>query len=148
MFKFIDIWSFVEVKNAIYLWFLKKKILATLIQNRMLFSLLLDTISPKYHPLFTVKVWMLKCEKKIALLLALASYQFKEIKVFSYFCRSYCLVPVCPTHPNPIVVIMALATKHLYCLVFIQTLLTTFEMLCFSAFAELLFLWIGKIHNW
>lgn len=42
-----------------------KKILATLIQNRMLFSLLLDTISPKYHPLFIVKVWMLKCEKKI-----------------------------------------------------------------------------------
>ena len=43
----------------------KKKRLATLIQNRMLFSLLLDTISPKYRPLFIVKVWMLKCEKKI-----------------------------------------------------------------------------------
>ena len=59
----------------------KKKRLATLIQNRMLFSLLLDTISPKYRPLFIVKVWMLKCEKKnlspdFALLLALASYQF------------------------------------------------------------------------
>ena len=40
----------------------EKKRLATLIQNRMLFSLLLDTISPKYRPLFIVKVWMLKCE--------------------------------------------------------------------------------------
>ena len=43
----------------------EKKRLATLIQNCMLFSLLLDTISPKYHPLFIVKVWMLKCEKKL-----------------------------------------------------------------------------------